>query len=77
VKFNEQHQIILDAFYNRRYGVSPTATRSAVESHARRHLLKGADYTRALDSAIAAGLLVSMSDASLAIRGAGRNMLPK
>lgn len=74
---NEQHQIILNAFYNPRYGVSPTATRGAVESYARQHRLAGADYTQALESAISAGLLVSMADSALSIRNAGRNMLPK
>jgi hypothetical protein len=77
LKLNEQHQVILNAFYNPRYGVSPTATRGAVESHARKHLLEGADYIKALESAIAAGLLVPMADSGLAIRNAGRNMLPK
>lgn len=77
MKLNEQHQVILNAFYNPRYGVSPTATRGAVESHARKHQLHGSDYTKALESAIAAGLLVTMADSSLAIRNAGRNMLPK
>lgn len=73
----EQHQIIVNAFYNPRYGVSPTATRGAVESFARKHQLFGADYGNALDSAIAAGLVVPMADAALSIRNAGRNMLPK
>ena len=74
---NEKHKIILGAFYNPRYGISPTATRGAVESHAKKHLLSGTDYTVALESAIAAGLVAAMSDASLTIRNAGRQMLPK
>jgi hypothetical protein len=77
VTLNEQHQIIVNAFYNPRYGISPTATRGAVESYARKHSLAGEDYTKALESAISAGLLVSMADAALSIRNAGRNMLPK
>lgn len=74
---NEQHQIILNAFYNPRFGVSPTATKGAVESHARKHQLQGDDYAKALDSAIAAGLVVPMAGSSLSIRNAGRNMLPR
>lgn len=73
---DEQHQIIVNAFYNPRYGVSPTATRGAVESFARKHQLVGAEYSKALDGAIAAGLVVPMADAALSIRNAGRNMLP-
>lgn len=74
---NDKHQIILNAFHNARYGVSPTATRGAVESHARKHKLQGQEYTEALESAIAAGLVVAMADSSLAIRNAGRQFLPK
>lgn len=74
---NEKHRIILGAFFNPRYGISPTATRGAVESHAKKHLLSGADYTQALESAIAEGLVAAMSDASLTIRNAGRQMLPR
>lgn len=74
---DEKHKIILGAFYNPRYGVSPTATRGAVENHARKHRLFGTDYTVALESAIAAGLVATMSDASLTIRNAGRQMLPR
>lgn len=74
---SEQHQIIVNAFYNARYGVSPTATRGAVESYARKHNLAGAEYTAALESAISAGLVATMADAALAIRNAGRAMLPK
>lgn len=73
----EKHKIILRAFYNPRYGISPTATRGAVESHAKKHQLSGADYTQALESAIAEGLVAAMSDASLTIRNAGRHLLPK
>eukprot|EP01035_Chromulina_nebulosa_P056959 gene56959-78060_t len=36
---DEKHQIILNAFDNPRYGISPTATRGAVENHARKHSL--------------------------------------
>lgn len=74
---NEPHQIIVNAFYNARYGISPTATRGAVESHARKHQLHGDDYTKALESAIAAGLLAPMAGSSFSIRNAGRSMLPK
>jgi hypothetical protein len=77
VIMNEKHKIILGAFYNPRYGISPTATRGAVESHAKKHKLSGADYTQALESAIAEGLVAAMSDASLTIRNAGRQMLPR
>ena len=73
----EPHQIIVNAFYNARYGVSPTATKGAVESYARKHKLHGEDYTRALESAIAAGLLAPMAGSSFSIRNAGRSMLPK
>ena len=74
---DEQHQIIMNAFYNPRYGVSPTATKGAVESHARKNLLDGEEYTKALESAISAGLLVTMAGSSFAIRNAGRKMLPR
>ena len=74
---SEKHKIILGAFYNPRYGISPTATRGAVENHARKHLLSGVEYTQALDNAIAEGLVAAMSDASLTIRNAGRHMLPR
>jgi hypothetical protein len=74
---DEKHKIILEAFYNPRYGVSPTATRGSIEGHARKRLLVGAEYTKALDSAIAAGLISKMADASLSIRNAGRELLPR
>lgn len=74
---DEKHKVILGAFYNPRYGISPTATRGAVESHAKKHQLSGASYVEALESAIAEGLVAAMSDASLTIRNAGRRMLPK
>jgi hypothetical protein len=48
-----------------------------VESHAKKHQLTGADYGEALESAIAEGLIGVTSDASLAIRDAGRQILPK
>lgn len=73
----DQHQIIVNAFKNARYGISPTATRGAVESHARKHGLEGASYTAALESAMAAGLVAQMSDSSITIRNAGRALLPK
>jgi hypothetical protein len=77
VIMDEKHKVILGAFYNPRYGISPTATRGAVESHAKKHQLSGASYVEALESAIAEGLVAAMSDASLTIRNAGRRMLPK
>ena len=77
MKKAEQHQIIVNAFYNARYGVSPTATRGAVEGHAGKHQLRGAEYTKALESAIADGLVVPMADAALSIRNVGRKMLPR
>jgi hypothetical protein len=77
LKKAEKHQIIVGAFYNARYGVSPTATRGAVEGHASRHQLRGAEYIRALESAIADGLVVPMADAALSIRNVGRKMLPR
>lgn len=73
----EKHKIILGAFYHRRYGVSPVVVRGSVESHAKKHDLRGADYGEALESAVASGLIGVTSDASLAIRAAGRQMLPK
>ena len=77
VNLNDKHQIILNAFRSSRYGVSPTATRGAVESHARKHKLEGQDYVDALDSAMAAGLVAQMADSALTIRNAGRKLLPK
>jgi hypothetical protein len=77
VNLNDKHQIIINAFHSVRYGVSPTATRGAVESHARKHLLEGPEYVEALDSAMAAGLVAQMADSMLTIRNAGRKMLPK
>lgn len=77
MNLNDKHQIILSAFLNPRYGISPTATRGAVESHARKHQLVGPDYVEALDSAMAAGLVAAMADSGLTIRQAGRKMLPK
>jgi hypothetical protein len=74
---NDKHQIILNAFLNPRYGISPTATRGAVESYARKYKLAGTDYTEALESAMAAGLVAQMADSMLTIRNAGRKMLPK
>lgn len=74
---DEKHKIILGAFYNARYGVSPSATRGAVEGHARKNQLSGPEFTEALESAIGTGLVAQMSDASLSIRQAGRQLLPK
>jgi len=74
---DEKHQIILNAFHSSRYGISPTATRGAVESHARRHKLEGQEYSQALDSAMAAGLIAQMADSMLTIRNAGRKFLPR
>lgn len=73
----DKYQIIVNAFHNARWGVSPTSTRGAVESYARKHGLEGAEYTEALDGAMAAGLVAQMADSALAIRNAGRNMLPR
>jgi len=77
MKKAEKNQIIVGAFYNARYGVSPTATRGAVEGYASRHQLRGAEYIRALENAIAEGLVVPMADAALSIRNVGREMLLK
>lgn len=74
---NEKHQIILNAFHNNRYGVSPTATRGAVESYARKHQLEGKAYTEALESAMAAGLVAQGADSIITIRNEGRKRLPK
>ena len=74
---NEKYQIILSAFHTSRFGISPTATRGAVESHARKHRLEGQEYTDALDGAMAAGLVAQMADSMLTIRNAGRKLLPK
>ena len=74
---SEKHQIILNAFLNPRYGISPTATRGAVESFARKHQLTGQEFTEALDSAIAAGLIAPMADSGLTIRNAGRKIFPQ
>ena len=52
MKPEEKYQIILNAFHSNRYGVSPTATRGAVESYAKKHLLEGKDYTEALEGAM-------------------------
>ncbi|MBP1861496.1 hypothetical protein [Rhizobium herbae] len=73
----EKYQIIINAFHNTRWGVSPTATRGAVESHAKKHGLEGQNYTEALTSAIAGGLVAQMADSALTIRNAGRKMLPR
>lgn len=74
---SEKHQIILNAFHNSRYGVSPTATRGAVESYARKHRLEGPDYAEALESAMAAGLVAQGADSIITIRNAGRKLLPR
>lgn len=74
---NQKHQIILNAFQNPRYGISPTATRGAVESYSRKHKLEGQDYVEALESAVVAGLVAPMADAMLAIRNAGRSRLTR
>ncbi len=73
----EKNQIIVNAFHNARYGVSPTATRGAVESHSKKHGLAGQEYKEALAAAMEAGLIAQMADSGLTIRNAGRNMLPK
>lgn len=73
----EKHKIILGAFYHRRYGISPVAVRGSIESHAKKHQLTGVEYGEALESAIAEGLIGVTSDASFAIRAAGRQMMPK
>jgi hypothetical protein len=73
----DKYQIILNAFHNARYGVSPTATRGAVESHSKKHGLVGKEYTDALAGAMEAGLIAQMADSGLTIRNAGREMLPK
>ena len=72
---NEKYKIILSAFHHDRYGVSPSAIRGSVESHARKHKLSGATYDKALESAIARGLIAPTSDASFTIRAAGRLIL--
>lgn len=72
-----KHQIILNAFHSNRYGVSPTATRGAVESFAKKHQLEGAAYAEALESAMAAGLIGQGADATITIRNAGRQRLPR
>ena len=74
---DEKHQIIVNAFHNARYGISPTATRGAVESHSRKHGLVGEEYKQALATAMEAGLIAQMADSGLTIRNAGRNMLPR
>lgn len=74
---DEKYKIIVSAFHNNRYGVSPTATRGAVESHAKKHGLAGEDYSEALHAAMAAGLIAQMADSGLTIRNAGRNLLPR
>ena len=51
VTMTEKHKIILGAFYHRRYGVSPLVARGSVESHAKKHDLRGAEYGEALESA--------------------------
>ncbi len=73
----DKHQIIINAFQNPRFGVSPTCTLGAVLNYSKKHGLEGEDYTAALASAIEAGLLAPMSGSALAIRNAGRAMLPK
>jgi hypothetical protein len=73
----EKNQIIVNAFHNARYGVSPTATRGAVESHSKKHGLVGEEYKEALAAAMEAGLIAQMADSGLAIRNAGRSMLPR
>ena len=77
MNLTDKYQIILSAFQNPRFGISPTATRGAVESHAKKHQLLGEDYANALDSAMAAGLVAAMADSGLTIRNAGRKLLPK
>lgn len=74
---DQKHQIILNAFHNNRYGVSPTATRGAVESYARKHKLEGQAYIEALESAMAAGLVAQGADAIITIRNEGRKRLPR
>jgi len=74
---DQKHQIIINAFHNQRFGISPTSTRGAVLNHAKKHGLEGEDYAAALLSAIDAGLLAPMADSALTIRNAGRAMLPK
>jgi hypothetical protein len=77
MKQDEKYQIILNAFHSNRYGVSPTATRGAVESYAKKHQLEGKDYTDALEGAMAAGLVGQGADAMITIRNAGRKLLPR
>lgn len=73
----DKHQIIINAFQNPRFGVSPTCTLGAVLNYSKKHGLVGEDYNAALASAIDAGLLAPMSGSALAIRNAGRAMLSK
>jgi hypothetical protein len=77
VTINDKYKIILGAFYHRRYGVSPSAIRGSVKSHAKKHSLIGAAYDRALESAIDRGLIGVTSDSSLTIRAPGRLMLAR
>ena len=72
----EKYQIIVNAFQNNKFGVSPTASRGAVQNYSKKHGLFGDDYTEALTAAIAAGLVAQMADSALTIRNAGRAMLP-
>ncbi|AOF90930.1 hypothetical protein [Sinorhizobium sp. RAC02] len=74
---DEKNQIIVNAFHNPRYGISPTATRGAVESHSKKHGLAGQEYKDALAAAMEAGLIAQMADSALSIRNAGRAMLPR
>ncbi|WP_156461753.1 hypothetical protein [Rhizobium sp. Leaf321] len=73
---DESNQIIVNAFKNNKFGVSPTSTRGAVQNFSKKHGLEGAEFTEALASAIASGLIAPMADSALTIRNAGRAMLP-
>jgi hypothetical protein len=73
---DETNQIIVNAFKNNKFGISPTSTRGAVQNYSKKHGLDGVAYTEALAAAIANGLVAPMADSALTIRNAGRAMLP-
>jgi hypothetical protein len=73
---DETNQIIVNAFQSKKFGVSPTSTRGAVQNYSKKYGLEGAEYTNALEAAIAHGLIAPMADSALTIRNAGRAMLP-
>ncbi|MCJ9752239.1 hypothetical protein MOV61_16085 [Neorhizobium sp. BETTINA12A] len=72
---DEKYQIIVNAFQNNKFGVSPTSTRGAVQNYCKKHGLQGEDYTETLALAMTAGLIAQMADSALTIRNAGRALL--